>query len=392
MLPGRIGNYEVVSQLARGGMANVYLARRDHVDPRARYVALKVLDTASTDDPAAGAMFDDEARVLALLDHDNLTRVHDAGAHEQWRYLALDYVHGVDLRTLLQQAMRARRPIPRDVTVAIVMAVCAGLDHAHRRCSADGRPLHLVHRDVSPSNVMVQYDGGVKVIDFGIAQAAVSEHQSLPGIVRGKASYMSPEQCVGDAVDRRSDVFALGVLLYELTTGRPCFPGKSDVERMTAVIRSDVQLPRDLDASYPEALEDVVLTALAPSPTNRFASAAAMREALAGVTQTQGWFAGAHDIAGLLRVLFGEVLSPWDIDAAIGTTVDATEPLDLRSLPEPIGADEIEKPRRFPRSTQLDAAIPDDPDDMPTRGRRSQQRLFGRAIAAPATVRARKAA
>src|SRR5258708_4913134 len=193
-------------------MADVYLARHAALGSR---VAVKVLSDTRAGDPEARALFLDEARLLAMLDHENLAAVYEVDAMAGVHYLAMEYVHGADLRELLAAALRAHRSIPFDVAVAIVRAAASGLDHAHRRTAPDGRPLRLVHRDVSLSNIMIGHDGAVKVIDFGIAQAATSSVHTQPGVVRGKASYMSPEQCLGDALDCRTDVFALGIVLYE---------------------------------------------------------------------------------------------------------------------------------------------------------------------------------
>ncbi|HEY6036138.1 MAG TPA: serine/threonine-protein kinase, partial [Kofleriaceae bacterium] len=208
----RLGNYELLRLLAQGGMADIYLARaRD-----GRPCAIKVMNPGRAGDAEACTLFMDEARVLGMLDHANLAGVYEVAKEGHCYYLAMELVHGADLRELLAMAERAETEMPYETAVAIVAAAAAGLDHAHRRCSPDGRPLRLVHRDVSLSNIMVTHDGSVKVIDWGIACAAVSEHHTNPGVVRGKASYMAPEQALGEEVDLRTDVFALGVVLYEL--------------------------------------------------------------------------------------------------------------------------------------------------------------------------------
>src|SRR5690606_18431290 len=160
---------------------------------------------------------------------------------------------------------RAGRAVPYAIAISIIAAAAAGLDHAHRRGDAGGNPLRLVHRDVSLSNIMVGHDGSVKVVDFGIASTTISDVHTIPGVVRGKASYMSPEQCLGDELDHRTDVFALGVVLYELTTGTRCFHGKSDFERMLAVVRGDYIAPCRIVADFPPELEQVIRTALAPA-------------------------------------------------------------------------------------------------------------------------------
>lgn len=237
----------------------------------------------------------------------------DGGVH----YLAMEHVDGADLREILGRAQRHREALPYDCAVTIVAHAAAGLDHAHRRCAPDGRPLHLVHRDVSLSNIMVGRDGSVKVVDFGIATSAASLHTTNPGIVRGKASYMSPEQCLGDPVDLRTDVFALGVVLYELTTGRRCFHGDTDFERMLAVVRGNYVPPSVLVSEFPVVLEQVIDTALAFDPAQRFPSAAAMIEALDAVALLEGWALGTAITRRLMTELFGAGIAAgeWDDDA-----------------------------------------------------------------------------
>ncbi len=302
----RLGSYEILRPIAHGGMADIYLARPagEGLEREGATVALKVLSEARAADAEFRALFLHEARVCTLLDHPNIASVLDVDVADGRHYLAMEYVDGVDLRELLAAAGRANRGVPYEAAVAIIAAAAAGLDHAHRRCDAGGRPLRLVHRDVSLSNIMVGHDGSVKVVDFGIASTTISDVHTLPGIVRGKASYMSPEQCLGDELDHRTDVFALGVVLYELTTGARCFHGKSDFERMLAVVRGDYLPPSQIVAGYPHELERVIRTALASAPEQRYASCADMIEALAAVCAGHGWAGGAAPIARLMVELF----------------------------------------------------------------------------------------
>ena len=223
-----LGAYEVVKPLAQGGMADVFLAKCAE-----RHVALKVLNAQRSMDRESCALFLDEARVVGLLAHKNVASVLGADIIGGCHYLAMEYVHGADLREVLLAASHINAAIPFEMALSIVAQAAAGLDHAHRRCDPDGVPLRLVHRDVSLSNIMVGHDGVVKIVDFGIARSTMSTVHTSPGVVRGKASYMSPEQCMGDKVDHLTDVFALGIVLYELTTGARCFHGKSDFERIS---------------------------------------------------------------------------------------------------------------------------------------------------------------
>jgi serine/threonine protein kinase len=368
----RLGNYELLRLLAQGGMADVYLARRIGGQLE-RHVAIKVLNSERSNDPDACALFLDEARLLAMLNHHNLGTVFEVDVEGGVHYLAMEFVHGIDLRELLAGAQKVQSGVPYDVAIAVLSAAAAGLDHAHRRCGPDGRPMHLVHRDVSLSNIMVGYDGSVKVLDFGIATATVSSHVTNPGIVRGKASYMSPEQCLGDPVDLRTDVFALGVVLYELTTGRRCFPGASDFERMVSVVRGEYVPPSAAVPGYPALLEQVVCTALANDPAVRYASAAQMIEALERVCESYGWSGGPRTISRFVTSVFGEVLEPWTGPATAPHDEIVVEDVQLPKADPTIV---ITKPRRLARGTECEATVEPAYEDVPTRGRRSVPRLW----------------
>ncbi|HEY5935242.1 MAG TPA: serine/threonine-protein kinase [Kofleriaceae bacterium] len=371
----RLGSYELVRQIARGGMADIYLARRDGIGSFERHIALKVLNKHRAKDAEACQMFLDEARVVALLNHHNIAAVLDVDVVEDQHYLAMEYVHGVDLREMLAMSVRKRVPVPYETALSIVAGAAAGLDHAHRRVGPDGQPLCLVHRDISLSNVMVGHDGSVKVIDFGIAQTAIATVHTSPGTVRGKASYMSPEQCLGEAIDHRTDVFALGIVLYELTTGARCFSGKNDFERMLAVVRGEFVPPSQLVQDYPPELEQVVLRALATDPVKRYATASEFMETLEDVAATRQWITGANSIVSLLRQLFGEVAEPW-----AATPVDVVVPESPPTMRGHRLARGTEPPPELARGSEPDlhrscgwTPSPDE-DDEPTRGRRSIRR------------------
>jgi serine/threonine-protein kinase len=367
LLSNRLGSYELLRPLAQGGMADIYLARRVGPGQFEHHVALKVLSKSRAADPDACAMFLDEARLVAMLNHHNIASVLDVDVVDGNHYLAMEYVDGADLRAVVVAAQRARQKVPFDAALSIVCAAAAGLDHAHRRCGPDGAPLELVHRDVSLSNIMVGHDGAVKVVDFGIASTTIASVRTLPGMVRGKASYMSPEQCLGDEVDHRSDVFGLGVVLFELTTGTRCFHGKTDFDRMLAVVRNDYTPPSELVADFPADLEQVIRRALANNPERRYESAAAMIDALEQVAGAHGWAAGPRSIQRLMRILFGDAStllpSPFD-DAPVTELCPALAPA---AVPDP-----TRPARRLARGTECGA---DDDLDERTRGRGPVRRI-----------------
>jgi serine/threonine-protein kinase len=375
--PDRLGTYLVVQPLGAGGMADVFLGRSAD-----RHVAIKVLDPSRATERDACRMFLDEARLVGMLDHANIAAVLDVDidARKNLHYIAMEYVHGKDLRDVMIHAAHQGSSLPYEVSIAIVMQAAAGLDHAHRRCDAEGRPLHLVHRDVSLSNIMVGFDGVVKLVDFGIAQSTLSTVHTMPGVVRGKASYMSPEQCMGEHVDLRTDVFALGVVLYELTTGARCFAGKTDFEKMLAIVRGDYIAPSDLVSDYPLELEQVVRCALSADPGQRFPSCAAMFDALDRVLTGRAWLGGVHAIQTVMASLFGVVREPWSDDDV--THVD-TRP--AASLPPSPPTARITRSKRLARGTHADVLDPAAwtlEDDIATRGRRARRRTPSLAFAA----------
>ncbi|HUS29514.1 MAG TPA: serine/threonine-protein kinase [Kofleriaceae bacterium] len=377
----RLGNYELVRLLAQGGMADIYLARQHGLN---RLCAVKVLNGQRARDAESCALFMDEARLAGLLTHANLASVYDVAAEDGVHYLAMEYVQGADLREILARCEQKQMAVTFESALTIVAGAASALDYAHRRCDADGRPLHLVHRDVSLSNIMVGHDGSVKVIDFGIAISTASMHHTNPGIVRGKASYMSPEQCLGDAVDLRTDVFALGIVLYELTTGRRCFSGNSDFERMLAVVQGEWTAPRDFIPEFPESLEQVIKTALALDPDHRYSSAAALIEALEAVAMLEGWTLGTAATVELMQSLYATQQQTWATAANDDETVVTPPPAPPTKI--------MTSPRRFARGTESDVYEPvvvvevpeaanvpaanDWQDEAPTRGRRSMPRMW----------------
>jgi serine/threonine-protein kinase len=270
---GRIGKYEVLTPLGTGGMAQVLVARARGPEGLGRLVALKRILPHLTADPAIVQQFLDEARIGLRLAHPNLVHVYDFGEAQGAYFIAMELVRGVDLDRLL----RARRgPLMPEQAVAVVVQALHGLQAAHSLKGEDGKPLHLVHRDLSPHNLMVGFDGRVKILDFGVAKARAQRTMTLPGIVKGKPLYMSPEQARGQRLDARSDLFAMGLILYEALTGKRAFDRGDELRSMQAIC--DERLTRPDSISQP--LWDVLEMALAKSPTARFSDALEMAERL----------------------------------------------------------------------------------------------------------------
>ena len=305
----RLGRFSLGPLLARGGMGELYLARADGVERFSKLLAVKVLLPQLTDDAEFVQMFLHEARITARLDHPNIAAVTELSEVSGEYFIAIEYVHGRDLRSVLRASADATA-LPLDCALQIVTRVCAGLHFAHTFVDTGGSSLDIVHRDVTPSNVVVRYDGEVKIVDFGIAKASTGTKLTRTGTMKGKPSYMSPEQCLEQALDRRSDIWGLGVLLYEATTGRKLFFGDNDFAIMGRVIRGEFPRPTEIAADYPAELEDIVMRALRTEPEERFESAAELQRALEDFAAEAGMVLSAARVAGHMNALFGTPAIP----------------------------------------------------------------------------------
>jgi serine/threonine-protein kinase len=307
--PKQLGRYILFQRLARGGMAELHLASMSGADGFARVVVVKRMLPQFAEDPEFVRMLLNEAKLVAQLHHPNIVQVLDLAHEGDEHFIVMEFIHGADLRTLLRESARSRT-LPLPCAIEIVLGVAAGLHHAHEARDASGKPLAIVHRDISPSNVLVGHDGNVKVVDFGIAKALAHTRMTSTGTIKGKMGYMAPEQCRGDAVDRRADVFALGVLLYEATLRRRMFVGDNQFAIMNAVLRADYVAPREIDPDYPAELERIIGRALQPDAQDRYSTAAA----LAGELEAAAIAIGAPPSIGALRhhmtAVFGEQAWP----------------------------------------------------------------------------------
>jgi serine/threonine protein kinase len=209
-----LGRYQILKQLATGDVADVWLARASGLEGFTRHVVLKRIRAELASEERLVEAFLAEARIAGALHHQNVVQVHDVGEQDGAYYFAMEYVHGADVRELLSRIRERGEQVPLEHVIAIVTATAAGLHHAHEQRGPMGEPLGLVHRDVCPANILLGYDGSVKLVDFGMARAALRSAKTASGVLKLKASYMSPEQCCGKTVDRRTDTFALGIVLY----------------------------------------------------------------------------------------------------------------------------------------------------------------------------------
>jgi len=313
-LPRRLGKYTLVRRLAAGGMAEVFLAIQRSVGGFEKLIVIKRILRSLDHDSAYVDMLLHEARVAATLSHPNVVQVFDVGSVEGEFFIAMEHVHGEDLRTVVRQMKSRNVPeFPVEHALSIVLGVCAGLGYAHEKRDLDGRPLHIVHRDISPQNVVVTFSGGVKLVDFGIAKSdggkteGVSDDSDI-GRLKGKIPYMSPEQARGETVDWRSDIFAAGVMLFELTTGRRLFKGGSEFETLKLICDGPYPLPSEVHEGYPPALEAIVVRALARDRGDRWQSAREMQSALEEFVRVERLPVSPVTLSGLMRTLFEEKL------------------------------------------------------------------------------------
>jgi serine/threonine protein kinase len=301
------GRYELLERINIGGMAETIKAR-DTGAPGRPIVAVKRVLPHLADDKQYLTMFGDEARTLARLTHDNIIRTLDVGSAEGIPYIALEFVHGQDARLLLHRARRDDARIPLPIACYIVAQVARGLHFAHELTDEQNVSLALVHRDVSLQNMLLSYDGDVKLIDFGIARVEDNVDQTDHGIVKGKFGYMSPEQVKGEPLDRRSDLFSLGICLWELLTRERMFPGKSTPELLRRIRDAQIDAPRTLDPELPEALDRLVMRALQRDPADRFATADEFRRALLAFMNESGNECGPAELASYVRTAFAAEL------------------------------------------------------------------------------------
>lgn len=276
-----IGRYHLLDRIGSGGMADVYRARVADDDGGERLVALKRVIEMYAEDPTFVKMLVAEYRLSAMLLHPNIARILELIRSPEGYFIVMEYVDGKDLRSTLTRGLELRRPIEATDAVYLMARAVDGLDHAHGVVAPDGRALRLVHRDFSPSNILVGYDGSVKIIDFGIAKADVDRERTQLGVIKGKVRYMSPEQAQGeDRLTGQSDVFSAGSVLYEMLAGAPAFQAPNEVELIYAVRRAVPRPLRELNPAVPEALEAIVQRAMARARRDRYPTAGALRDAL----------------------------------------------------------------------------------------------------------------
>ncbi|MDP2317686.1 MAG: protein kinase [Pseudomonadota bacterium] len=351
--PQRFGKYQIVERIAAGGMAEIFKARLDGIGGFHRTFAIKRILPHLTTNPEFVDMLVDEAKVAGLLSHANIVQILDLGSIDQQYYIAMEYVNGRDLGQLLGRCAEKGITLPVPHAVYLLLEMLKGLEYAHnRQVMRGGRPvpLNIVHRDISPANVLVSFQGEVKLTDFGIAKASVKALETMSGVVKGRFDYMSPEQASGGELDQRSDLYSAGVVLYEVLTGRHPFRQPGELATIEAIRRGTYEPPSYVNPDVPYALDLVVEQALKANPAERFATATAFKDALDRFFHDAGFIFSASTLAAFLKGLFPESES--------------------RGAPGPVLATP-RTPTRLPRSQPDDVSLDDDSASSTTNRRRS---------------------
>jgi serine/threonine protein kinase len=310
--PGhQIGKYEILDHMATGGMAELYLARAKGIERFEKLVAIKRILPHQAGDAKYVSMLLDEARIAATLHHSNIVQVFDIGEIDGDYFYCMEYLHGSNVGALVDAAQRAGRRVSDDEAMSIILGVAAGLHYAHERTDDSGQPLGIVHRDISPTNIIVTYDGGVKLVDFGLVKATGRTTESRSGVLKGKLAYMSPEQCRGRPCDRRSDLFSLSILLWELTTGQRLFTGECDFDYLSAIVEKDIPSPSSVLPGYDPALERIVMRGLARDPAERYQTVEEMQLELEEFCRESKSRVSPITLRNMMADLFRDELAAW---------------------------------------------------------------------------------
>ncbi|HEX7840986.1 MAG TPA: serine/threonine-protein kinase, partial [Kofleriaceae bacterium] len=345
MAERQFGPYKLVRQIAVGGMAEIHLAKTGGIAGFEKYVALKMIHPNFAEDEQFIQMLVDEAKIAVQLTHGNIAQTFDLGRVGETYYITMEYVDGADLYKLLRRASEQELEMPLDVCAFVGKEVASALDHAHRKRDHAGKPLGIVHRDVSPQNVLVSYSGEVKLVDFGIAKATMKARQTAVGVIKGKYYYMSPEQAWGDPIDHRSDIFSAGIVLYEMLTGQMLYL-EEDLHKLLEMARSaEIRPPSVLRKGVPPQLERIVMHALAKVPGERYQSAGDFATDLERFLHAYSPVFTAAKVSNLMRQVVGDPIQVPD-DPSFASIefrdgVMSTHPLDDSEVAHAIDAEEL---------------------------------------------------
>lgn len=318
--PTRFGKYLLLEKLATGGMAQLYRAKIIGVEGFEKFIAIKQILPHLAHEEELITSFIDEAKLAALLNHQNIVQIYDFGSMENSYFITMEFLFGRDLRAVNAKAKEKGSPVSLENALYLISKVCAGLDYAHKLKDFQGKSLNIIHRDISPQNVFLTYEGDVKIVDFGIAKAASQSTITQVGMIKGKVAYMSPEQAAGKVIDHRSDIFATGILLYELIAGGRMFKGEDTLQILSKVREAEFTPLGTLKTGLPEKLYDIVARALAKDPDERYQSCADMQADIEECIFRLNLRPSGRTMAEYLKLLFAE-----EIEAEGKRMADAAE-------------------------------------------------------------------
>jgi len=313
--PTIAGKYALLRRLGKGGMAEVFLAKQTGLEGFEKLVVVKRILPQLAHNEDFVTMFLDEARTAADLRHPNVVSIFEVGEDAGTYFLAMEYLHGADIRKIQRQSVQTNTPIPLQHAVQIVVDAAAGLHYAHTKSSLNGEPLRIIHRDVSPQNILVTHDGATKIVDFGIAKAATQNTETQTGVVKGKYTYMAPEQAAGEVLDARADQFALGIVAWELVTMHRLFKRENEIMTLAAIAEADVQPPRELNGAISKGLDAILMKSLAKRRADRFASCQEFAMALEEQLAKDGLVHSPARLGMFMKELFKDTLEE---EAALG--------------------------------------------------------------------------
>jgi serine/threonine protein kinase len=316
----RFGKYTLVDRIAVGGMAEIFLARQAGLEGFEKTIVIKRIRPHLSKQASFVKMFLNEAKLAAQLNHPNIVQIYDLGKIGESYFIAMEYIFGRDMRRIIPKADSMGIPFPMVYALKIASSVCEGLYYAHQKVDLYGNPLNIVHRDVTPENIFVSFDGTVKVLDFGIAKAANQIEQTRAGEIKGKLSYMSPEQCLGRPLDCRSDIFSLGVVLYEWITGFKLFTGESEVAILKSITEGKIYAPSYFKSDIPEAVETILMRALEKDREKRYQTAWEMQYDLDQFLSQYEFTPSNIHLANFLKQLFTD-----ELDAEKARLVDGSQ-------------------------------------------------------------------
>ena len=303
------GKYELLEKIAVGGMAEIFKARTKGVGGFEKYLAIKRILPHLSENKDFIDMLINEAKIAVMLSHANIVQIYDLGKIDDSYFIAMEFIEGKDLRALMTRCDQIGMPLFIQHAIFISIEVCKGLEYAHSKQTQDvsgPKDLNIVHRDISPQNVMISYEGEVKITDFGIAKANANISETEAGVVKGKFEYMSPEQASGLPVDRRSDIFSTGIVLYEMLTGQKPFRGESDLTILERVREAKVEPPSKYNKSIPKKLEKIVLKSLARDTVDRYLSATELKDDLTRFFYSSTFNFTTSNLAAFMKSIFAE--------------------------------------------------------------------------------------